>query len=114
MEQEPERYYDWIGWKLRKVIKNMEDKNKSPEYLSGKGKEDLVNSPPHYNQSSVECIDAIESATFGNSEDGFENYLQGNIIKYIWRYRYKNGLQDLKKAEWYLNKLINVVNKRYD
>ncbi len=98
MEQEPERYYDWIGWKLRKVIKNMEDKK------------DLVNSPPHYNQSSVECIDAIESAT----EDGFENYLQGNIIKYIWRYRYKNGIQDLKKAEWYLNKLINVVNKRHD
>ena len=110
MEQEPERYYDWVGWKLRKVIKNMKDKNKAPEYLSGKGKEDLVNSPPHYNQSSVECIDAIESAT----EDGFENYLQGNIIKYIWRYRYKNGIQDLKKAEWYLNKLINVVNKRYD
>ena len=110
MEQEPERYYDWVGWKLRKVIKNMEDKNKGPKYLSGKGKEDLVNSPPHYNQSSVECIDAIESAT----EDGFENYLQGNIIKYIWRYRYKNGIQDLKKAEWYLNKLINVVNKRYD
>ena len=103
MEQKPERYYDWVGWKLRKVRKNMEDKNK-----------DLVNSPPHYNQSSIECIDAIESATFGNSEDGFENYLQGNIIKYIWRYRYKNGLQDLKKAEWYLNKLINVVNKRYD
>ena len=75
---------------------------------------DMVNHPPHYNQSGVECIDAIESATFGNSEDGFENYLQGNIIKYIWRYRYKNGLQDLKKAEWYLNKLINVVNKRYD
>ena len=40
--------------------------------------------------------------------DGFENYLQGNIIKYIWRYNYKNGTEDLKKAQWYLNKLIEV------
>ena len=65
---------------------------------------DLVNSPPHYNQQKVECIDAIESAT----GDGFESYLQGNILKYIWRYNYKNGTEDLKKAQWYLNKLIEV------
>ena len=65
---------------------------------------DLVNSPPHYNQQKVECIDAIQSAT----DDGFEFYLQGNILKYIWRYRYKNGVEDLQKAQWYLNKLIEV------
>ena len=41
--------------------------------------------------------------------DGFEPYLQGNIAKYLWRYKYKNGLEDLKKAQWYLNKLIGVV-----
>ena len=67
---------------------------------------DMVNHPPHYNQISVECIDAIESAT----DSGFEYYLQGNIIKYLWRYRYKNGLQDLKKASWYLNRLIEIKN----
>ena len=67
---------------------------------------DMVNHPPHYNQKSVECIDAIESAT----DNGFEYYLQGNIIKYLWRYRYKNGLQDLKKASWYLNRLIEIKN----
>ena len=65
---------------------------------------DNVNKPPHYNQSGIECIDAIQAAT----GDGFEYYLQGNIIKYLWRYRYKNGIEDLKKAQWYLNKLIEV------
>lgn len=65
---------------------------------------DNVNKPPHYNQSGIECIDAIQAAT----GDGFEYYLQGNIMKYLWRYRYKNGIEDLKKAQWYLNKLIEV------
>ena len=69
---------------------------------------DVVNSPPHYNKSRIECIDAIESAT----DAGFEHYLQGNIIKYIWRYRYKGGVEDLKKAKWYLKKLI--VLKEHD
>jgi hypothetical protein len=42
--------------------------------------------------------------------DGYEYYLQGNIIKYLWRYRYKNGVQDLEKAQWYLDKLIEEIN----
>tara|TARA_R100000315_G_scaffold59784_1_gene35821 strand:+ start:486 stop:785 length:300 start_codon:yes stop_codon:yes gene_type:complete len=67
---------------------------------------DYVNHPPHYNASKIETIDIIESAT----EHGFEYYLQGNIIKYMVRYRHKNGIQDLKKAQWYLNKLIEVKN----
>jgi hypothetical protein len=67
---------------------------------------DMVNHPPHYNQRSIECIDAIESAT----DLGFEYYLQGNIIKYMWRYKYKNGIEDLKKAKWYLDKLIEIKN----
>tara|TARA_R100001129_G_scaffold139035_1_gene100337 strand:+ start:157 stop:378 length:222 start_codon:yes stop_codon:yes gene_type:complete len=67
---------------------------------------DMVDRPPHYNASSIECIDAIEAIT----GDGFEYYLQGNILKYLWRYRYKNGKEDLKKAQWYLNKLIEVKN----
>ena len=57
--------------------------------------EDMVNSPPHYNQKGIECIDAIEAAT----DDGFQYYLQGNILKYIWRYRYKGGKEDLEKAQ---------------
>ena len=63
---------------------------------------DLVNNPPHYNQAGIECLDAIAAAT----GDGFEHYLQGNILKYLWRYRYKNGIEDLKKAQFYLNRLV--------
>ena len=65
---------------------------------------DNVNSPAHYNQAGIECLDAIAAAT----GDGYEYYLQGNIIKYLWRYRYKNGIEDLKKAQFYLNRLIST------
>ena len=68
------------------------------------GTDDNVNPPPHYNQAGIECLDAIEAAT----GDGFEHYLQGNILKYLWRYRYKNGIEDLKKARFYLDKLITT------
>ena len=70
---------------------------------------DLVNNPPHYNQAGIECIDAILAATNHNKE----GYLQGNILKYVWRYDYKNGLEDLEKAQWYLNKLIEVYKEKH-
>ena len=67
---------------------------------------DMVNSPPHYNQTGIECIHAISAAT----GDGFKHYLQGNIMKYLWRFDYKDKpLEDLKKAQWYLDKLIEEV-----
>ena len=67
-----------------------------------------VNSPPHYNQGKVECIDAIESATIG--KDGFEGALVANVIKYLWRYESKGDkLTDINKALWYLNKLRDHV-----
>ena len=75
------------------------------EQSDNKELQDMVNHPPHYNKSGIECIDAIKAMT----EDGFEYYLQGNIMKYLWRYRYKNGAEDLKKAQWYLTELIDVV-----
>ena len=71
---------------------------------------DMVNNPPHYNKYGVECIEAIQSAT----GEGYEYYLQGNIIKYLWRYRYKNGVQDLEKAQWYLTRLIEIKKKAED
>lgn len=80
-----------------------EEKLLDEAYLKQQDKEhDNVNHPPHYNQAGIECLDAIAAAT----GDGFQYYLQGNILKYLWRYRYKNGLEDLKKAQFYLNKLI--------
>lgn len=59
--------------------------------------EDVVYKPKHYNQYGIECIDAIKAAT----GEHFEGYLQGNIIKYVWRYRYKNDIEDLQKAQVY-------------
>lgn len=66
-------------------------------------KYDNVNHPYHYKQGKREVIEIIEDLT----NDSFEGFLIGNIIKYIARYKYKNGLEDLKKAKWYLDKLIS-------
>ena len=67
---------------------------------------DMVNSPPHYNQTGIECIHAISAAT----DTGFKYYLQGNIMKYLWRFDYKEKpLEDLQKAKWYLDRLIEEV-----
>lgn len=67
---------------------------------------DMVNNPPHYNQSGIECIAAIQAALGPN----FKYYLQGTIFKYMWRFDYKNKpLEDLQKAQWYLNTLLEDV-----
>lgn len=67
---------------------------------------DMVNSPPHYNQTGIECIQAISAAT----DTGFKYYLQGNVMKYLWRFDYKDKpLEDLQKAKWYLDRLIEEV-----
>jgi len=96
-------------------MRHEEYMKKRAEELEQAGKEayanvDMVNNPSHYNKAGVECITAIRAAT----GDGYEYYLQGNILKYLWRYRYKNGMEDLKKAQWYLNELIEEVEGYYD
>ena len=68
--------------------------------------DDVVNHPPHYKQGDIECIDAIKAAL----GDGYKYYLQGSIIKYIWRFEHKqNPVQDLQKSSWYLDKLIAEI-----
>ena len=66
---------------------------------------DLVNHPAHYNNGSIECIDAIEAAL---TPEEFRGYCKGNILKYVWRERHK-GENSLSKAQWYLNRLINQL-----
>jgi len=69
---------------------------------------DKVNNPPHYNTHGIECIQAIQASM---SKEEFKGYLKGNVLKYIWRYTYKGKpLEDLKKAEWYLKKLMKGVD----
>lgn len=65
---------------------------------------DFVNHPPHY-QGSIECIEAIEACM---SEEAFKGALKANVIKYVWRYEHKGGAIDLKKAKWYLERLIDI------
>jgi len=67
---------------------------------------DMVNSPPHYNQGAVECIDAIKSAL---GPDGFRAYCRGSAMKYLWRceLKHKDNRDDWLKARWYLNRLID-------
>ena len=66
--------------------------------------DERVNHPDHYNKGMIECIDAIESAVSGIS--GFEGFCIGNAIKYLWRWKHKGGIEDLKKAKWYIDKVI--------
>ena len=69
--------------------------------------EDLVNHPPHYNKGKVECIDAIESAV--SDLHGIEAVCTANAIKYLYRWKAKDGVESLKKARWYLDRLINTL-----
>ena len=71
--------------------------------------EDVVNHPIHYNNGNIECIEAIEAML---THEEFIGYLRGNSLKYRWRFRYKNGLQDLDKADWYENKLKQILKER--
>lgn len=65
---------------------------------------DAIN-PDHYKTGGIEVIDFMEAKL---GKEGFEGYLAGNVIKYISRYNHKNGIEDIKKAKWYLNKLIET------
>lgn len=71
---------------------------------------DVVNHPSYYTKGSIECIDAIESATVGKT--GIEAVAVANIIKYLWRYEEKGGLESVRKAQWYLNKLISELESK--
>lgn len=74
-----------------------------------KVRQDIINSPIHYADSTIECIDAMEAMM---TPEQFIGYLRGNVFKYQWRYEKKNGIEDLKKAQWYLDKLtIKVAEK---
>ena len=76
--------------------------------LVGGYEPDMVNHPPHYqSETGLETIDIIAAVTFDLK--GIEAVDTGNVVKYISRWKKKNGLQDLEKAKWYLEHLINHV-----
>jgi len=88
-----------LAWKeiTEFINKNMDEKDTHFHQF------DNVDRPMHYAAGSIECIDAIEAQL---SAEEFRGYLKGNIIKYLWREKHKGGVESLKKAKWYLNKLL--------
>ncbi|MDU7339331.1 MAG: DUF3310 domain-containing protein [Clostridium sp.] len=70
---------------------------------------DIINHPDHYTAGKVECIDAIEASVEGLV--GIEAVYTAHIHRYVWRWKHKNGLEDLRKARWYLEMLINKLIK---
>ena len=66
--------------------------------------------PAHYKKGGVECIEAIKAATVGKY--GIEAVCTANVIKYVWRYEEKNGVEDLRKALWYWERLIKEVTEK--
>jgi hypothetical protein len=68
---------------------------------------DVVNSPSHYKSGGIEAIEGIEASM---GPEAYAGYLKGNIMKYMWRYERKGKpIEDLKKARWYLDRLIQKV-----
>ena len=65
---------------------------------------DNINHPEHYTSGGIECIDAIRAAL---TPEEFRGFCKGNVLKYTWRERLKGGDESLKKAEWYLKRLLN-------
>lgn len=96
---------------LDKCLDTIEATNtKEQEPNPSDTKSDMVCHPAHYNQGKVECIDAMAAATV--NKRGIEAICVSNIIKYLWRYEAKNGLEDVKKAQFYLNRLVDELEAK--
>jgi|TARA_R100001530_G_scaffold50471_1_gene37534 hypothetical protein len=111
---------------MRKPMKNgleeldnmsKEDRKKTLKDVmqSVSNKEDLINSPPHYRQAPMESIEYIKQQL----GDDYHAYLLGTVYKYLHRHKYKinkvtgkpDRYNDLKKTQWYLNRLLEVVGE---
>ena len=94
--------YNWYKELDQASCENAKDRccNKEPNA-------DMVNHPSHYTQGGIECIDALKAATV--SKTGIEAVCTANAIKYLWRYEEKNGIEDVKKARWYIDRLIKEL-----
>lgn len=100
-------YEEYLERKRQELIKDMEKAGIKQFDRNGL---DMVNHPKHYKaKNGMEVIDVIEA--FTANLEGYEATHTGNVIKYICRWKEKNGLEDLRKAQWYLNRLIENIEK---
>jgi len=82
-------------------------KKTDPTEDNVRGDNNPVDHPAHYTAGGIECIEAIQASM---TPEGFLSYCKGNVMKYLWRAGRKGSVrQDLKKAEWYLNRMINEL-----
>lgn len=94
----------WHDLRLQPI--NLWSLKMSDEYTRAGGVVKMIN-PDHYKQGEVECIDALEAATI--RLNGIEAVCTANAIKYLWRWKEKNGSEDLEKAIWYIQRLLTKV-----
>nr|DAV90376.1 MAG TPA: nucelotide kinase [Caudoviricetes sp.] len=97
--------YNWY-----KELKLTAYENAEAKYCGKELNADMVNHPSHYTQGGIECIDALKAATV--SKTGIEAVCTANVIKYLWRYEEKNGIEDVKKARWYIDRLIRELEEK--
>lgn len=97
-----EKCYNWY-----KELGSVTCENAEAEPCDAEHNVDMVNHPSHYTQGGIECIDALKAATV--SKTGIEAVCTANAIKYLWRYEEKNGIEDVKKARWYIDRLIKEL-----
>ena len=88
------------GEKMKKASNDKGNNENGPENGA-----DAVSHPSHYTRGGVECIEGIKAAL----GDEFPAYCQGNVLKYVWRWRHKGGVEDLKKAQVYLGWMIEAA-----
>ena len=101
-EQMVDKIYGWY-----KELDQAACENNEVNCCNKESNSDMVNHPSHYTQGGIECIDALKAATV--SKTGIEAVCTANAIKYLWRYEEKNGIEDVKKARWYIDRLIKEL-----
>ena len=97
-------------WKYVDIGKEDVEPNPRSDFApEGSIDPDMVNSPDHYTHNGIEAINVIEAKL---TDEQYEGYLQGSVMKYLLRSNYKGKRnEDLKKAQWYLNTLVENNNE---
>lgn len=107
-----EDYCDFDEWsddKLAIAYDHVCKNNDAELNIEPENNPDMVSHPKHYTQGDIECIDALKAATVGKR--GIEAVCVANVIKYLWRYEEKNGIEDVRKAKWYIERLLKELEE---
>lgn len=98
-DYEKSKVYKSIGDGSKILLHATEEPTQGPEY-------DVVSKPKHYASTSIECIDAMRET---QGDEAVKAFCVCNAFKYLWRHNRKNGDEDIRKASWYLNKAVEIM-----